>query len=406
VEALLATLLWITLATSAVGLVTTLVVATRCDGRASALLLLFGGVLVHQSLVAVDPPTASLTLSAAGLQAVSLLAIALGGLVGLFGLARIGRERNGAEELHWDAMEMLRAVNEISLPGGSEEPLAELLTIGARRFELEIAAVLLRGAREPVALRMPGGPEVDRPRVASALRRYAEWKSDRPFIDDTPGPTPPLPLTRVFIATLYRDGEAFGNLAFASTAPNTRKLTATDKDLLALLANSATRLLSPESRETPDAARSEPSLVDRLRERLAGNAVELALDPSFEDAPDAEIPLEDIAYGLACGARLVSSTGGLRVESGSIRSPEGESQFITLTVHIDDPALDASALNGVSTTGSTSLEALGEQLKNHGGDVSMSVETGVGASMTAFVPIASATGDDTSSSDPRPRYLS
>jgi hypothetical protein len=146
--------------------------------------------------------------------------------------------------------------------------------------------------------------------------------------------------------------------------------------------------------------------VDRLRERLAGNAVELALDPSFEDVPDAEIPLEDIAYGLACGARLVSSTGGLRVESGSIRSPEGESQFITLTVHIDDPALDASALNGVSTTGSTSLEALGEQLKNHGGDVSMSVETGVGASMTAFVPIASATGDDTSSSDPRPRYLS
>jgi hypothetical protein len=197
-----------------------------------------------------------------------------------------------------------------------------------------------------------------------------------------------------------------GNLAFASTAPNPRKLTATDKDLLALLANSATRLLGPEPRETVDAPPVGPSFVDRLRKRLAGNEVELALDPSFDDVPEAEVLLEDIAYGLACGARLVSSSGALRVESGSIRSPEGDSQFITLTVHIDDPALDASALNGVSSTGSTSLEAVGEQLKSHGGDVSMSVESGVGASMTAFVPVASASGDNTSSTDPRPRYLS
>ena len=134
--------------------------------------------------------------------------------------------------------------------------------------------------------------------------------------------------------------------------------------------------------------------------------MELALDPTLEDDPAAEIPLEDIAYGLACGARLVSATGTLRVESGSIQPPQGGSHFITLTVWIDDPDLDASALNGVSATGNVSLEALGKQLRAHGGDVSMSVESGVGASMTAFVPVSPPSGDPPPPPDPSAPYLS
>lgn len=409
-EAPLATLLWITLAAATLGLVATLVVATRRDGRAAALLLLFGGVAGHQALLAGSPPTGDVALDPASLQAAALLTATLGGLLGLLALSRVARERNAAEELHWDAMETLRHVNQLALPGGPEAPLAELLALGARHFDLGLGIVLAAGQEQPAAFHMDPGIEGDPAPLVASLQRYADWSSDRPCVDDAPDPELPAPLARVFIAPMHREGQVVGNLAFASRSPQRRKLTATDKDLLALLAHSAAGLLAPRQ-DAPenDAPKPPPrarGFAERLLARLEDASVELALEPGLEEAPGAELLLEDIAFGLARGARLVSRDGALRVESGSIRAPQGGSRFITLTVRIADPTLDATALNGVSSMGNGSLESLGEQLRSQGGDVSMSVETGVGASMTAYVPIAAAADEPPSPSDPRPRFLS
>ena len=148
-EAPLAILLWTTAALSLMGLVSTAVVAVRKDGRAAILLLPFGGVLLHQTPMLLGTPQMGLALDTQTLQAGALLLVALGSFATLLGLSRIAGERNSAEELHWDAMEVIRASNELARPGHEEAGLAELLAIGARHFEMGFGAILPPNGGEP-----------------------------------------------------------------------------------------------------------------------------------------------------------------------------------------------------------------------------------------------------------------
>ena len=388
-------------------------VGARRDAAAFVLLLLFGGLAVHQGLSALHPPAADLGADAATAQAGALLLLGLAGLGALAVVARLARERDRAEELHWDAMETLRAVNELRLPGGSadaerpEHGLDALLRLGTERFGLPIGVVQRHGSDDPVALRLPAELDIESSQVVAALARFDGRQAERPLVEDTDDEAT---LGRIFIASLHRDGEAVGRIAFAAASRPRAKLTATDKDLLALLATAAADRLglpgraagaeppprlaaaAPAEVTPPSEPLPAPSFAERLRERLADDPIVLAVDPRLDDAEGADLGLEEVAVGLARGARRASAEGSLRVESGSIHSPQGDARFVTLTVHIDDPELDASALDGVSSTDDGSLGALGERLRSQGGDVSMSVEAGVGATMTAFVPLPPAAG--------------
>lgn len=432
VEALLATLLWMTLAMAFGGVVAALVTAVRSDGRAAWLLLPFAGLAIHELLGA--PLRGPFDLDVAAFRAAALVLVAVGSFAALLALARVARERNLAEELHWDAMETLRAVNEVPLAPG-EKALDELLAIGARHFNLPFGAVLRSDTELPVAIHFSKGTSIDRASADRVLAQFSEWSADRPIVDDVPDPGLPLPLTRVFATSLQRDQKRIGLLFFASVLPVTRALTATDKDLLSLLATRAALAVERDAsipavrsdvRPLPSIARpieipappiavttapaavspAAASLADQLRAGLGAETAAFALDPELEALHTPSTSLEEVAHSLASGARLLCAEGTLRVEAGTTQSRQGQTEFLTLTVYIADERIDASALNGASQRGNTSIEALGERLRAHGGDVSMSVEAGVGASMTAYVPVEPQASEPDSVPSRTPRHAS
>jgi len=433
VEALLATLLWMTLAMALGGVMATLVVAVRRDGRAAWLLLPFAGLALHQLLD--ESLREEFDLDVGTLQAAALVLVAVGSFAALLALARVARERNLAEELHWDAMETVRAVNEVPLAQG-DKALAKLLAIGAQHFDLPFGAVLRSGADEPVAVHFSKETSIDRASAGLVLAQFRDWSAERPVVDDAPDPDLALALTRVFITSLQRDDKVTGQLFFASVLPVTRALTATDKDLLTLLATRGALALEGAASNfgaaasdvrpsppvvgeieipgppvpVPTAPAAVPpaaaSLADRLRAGFGADASALALSPELEALHTPSVSLEEVAQSLARGARLVSAEGTLRVETGTTQSRQGQTEFLTLTVHIADEGIDARALNGASRRSTASIEALGERLRAHGGDVSISVEAGVGASMTAYVPVEPKTSEPVSLPSPTPRHAS
>jgi GAF domain-containing protein len=202
---------------------------------AGALLLVYGN-----RPLAVDLPTAT----ALGLVAVALLAL----LVARAFAATL-EELELAEALHWGSMQGVRALTELAA-GERREPggrLAALLELGCDRFGLEVGIVSrIDGERWEVhALHAPEGtpPGGSALGLADTLCRHTaaserivavEHVSAAPWAQPAGGD--PLGLEAYLGAAVAVGGARFGTLVFASRMPRAERFTASQKDLLALMA--------------------------------------------------------------------------------------------------------------------------------------------------------------------------
>ena len=184
-------------------------------------------------------------------------------------VGRTLRELDRAEALHWSSMEAVRALAELAEDRCTdlEARVAQMLEIGCRCFGLEIGILSrVSGARyEVAAIRAPRdfpiGPGAAFPVSETWCR--TTLVDNRPVgvtrVDDSSGASPgrsAFPFA-AYLGVAVRDGErALGTLAFASLEPRTTRFTASEKDVLLLMA----RWIEPElaSARSDDAVKTAP----------------------------------------------------------------------------------------------------------------------------------------------------
>jgi hypothetical protein len=419
----LTTLLGVTLAVLLVGAAASLVLALRRGEEALGLTLLFALGAARQIARLASGGLGELALDANSAGEVALLGAGLAGLVALYALNRTARERDRAEDLHWDSMEAVRVLSELAARAGIdfEEKLRALLEIGAARFDLEVGLLCrLRGdATRMIAFRAPRNSELTSEAALEALATP---------LRDTASATRPLaigrgeasagaaPSLQTYLGAAIRaGGEVRGVLAFASPRRRREPITATDKDLLGLMAQwIGTQLERPEARvqaPRPTAAsRSEArrravrSRLERRLRRLADPQLQVCIDPDLWRARAGDVSLETLACALVRGARRLSPDGQLRLETGTShvgpRDASDASHCITLCVTIRDEAVDAETLKRAferdpgepspdRPDAPPSLSGLQRLLQREGGDLSLAVEPGRAATLTAYVSPAS-----------------
>ncbi len=164
-------------------------------------------------------------------------------------LDRTLRELDRSESLHWNSMETVRALADLSALSALdlETRLARLLEIGCELLGLEIGFYSrLEGERCTVAaLRAPAGFPLARGqshRVDTIWCR-AVLEAGRPFdLPDVsasgfadPAARESFPFRAYIGSAVRRDGVVCGSLAFAAAAPRRERFGATEKDLLTLL---------------------------------------------------------------------------------------------------------------------------------------------------------------------------
>ncbi len=405
-----------------------------------ALLALSGALALSAPWAPAQEPLLRLAGAIAGLAGSALLAL------GVVGLARTLRERDRAEALHWDGMETVRALCELSdRPGvGLQEQLAGLLRAGCARFGLELGFVTrVTGDRsEVVAFDGPPLPQLARgtvlpladtwcERMLASGRALAIADAAAPPFADHPA-RQRLGLTSYLGAAVRAGGEVFGTLAFAARAPAARRLTATDKDLVSLMARfvgleidravaaelvrgarRSARGAAPAARPSPAGAGPEPldlnaalRRLDRPLRRLAGPRVRLALRlaPELGAVRVERLPLRPVLLSLA-GHALdgVRQGGELLIETANLAGRRGaeagaEPRFVTLTLRSSGTSLGGDALERVFEPGPQPapgpsdgeerlpLPALRRLLQRCGGDLSIDVEPGRASAFTLFLP--------------------
>jgi len=354
------------------------------------------GVLAAGALRAPLAWDASLAIACAGLAA---------SVLGWLSVGAVGRtlaELDRSETLHWSSMEGVRALAELSGERGlsAEERVARLLEIGSRCFGLEVGIVSrVAGSRyEVTTLRAPG----DFPIVAGAALPLEEtlcrlaFESDRPVAlssgdgRDGSGLRGALPFQAYLGVALGEGGRPTGTLAFGSLEPRPERFTASEKDLVLLMARwlemereeragVAPRAPSAPAEAHPPAPRSDPappvspapsatpappvnpapdagdaaaplapwvgvrplrrrvvelnaiarSVAARLEEELGeGVGLHLDLETALPPAVDLRIPLEAIVQSLVRHAAAGLSGGGeIFIET---RSLEAESETPSL----------------------------------------------------------------------------
>jgi hypothetical protein len=383
------------------GLVCALALAIARDQRSAPLAALFAAGVAHQAGVLSEGAPPALAFDATTLGAVAMALLCAAGFLALHALHQTSIERDRAEDLHWDTMEALRSANELTsrAPGDGDERLLELLRLAVVRFELRVGLLLDADGGVCAWHALPGAPrDLEATRAALAGAVEVARASERPVArDELLGEAPALGLESFFGAAVRLDGELLGVIALAGPKP-AQAPTATDKDLLCMLAQRAGAELRRASTPARAAAAPRPAaartadptqrLTARLRDRFDGD-IEVAVDPILFRARTARIPIERLVESLLLGARHLSPEGALRVESQPLPSPDGESDWVTLSVHVEGEALDGQALNrafDAPAAGGLPLETLRRRLRSEGGDVSVAVESGCGATLTAFLP--------------------
>jgi hypothetical protein len=343
-------------------------------------------------------------------------------VLGLYSLRRTTRERDAAEDLHWDSMEVIRGVNEAAArPGASfEDKLARVLELGCARFELDsaVACRVASGAPELLAWRAPEtGTRGDALAQALAVRLAQAAEGPRAFeIRDTDAGTPES-LARFLGAPARLADGSVCVVAFAGAGA--QRFTATDKDLCQLLAQWLRAELelraaqaAPRVAAAPSAPRSEAATArhdlnravlrseTRLRTLVAADAtLELALATELVALRPQHVPLETLVESLVVAAHALAPSGALRVETSDVGGARGAgagAAYATLAVRVRGTSIDADALARVFAampvhTGEASGAALPLAdveglLRRAGGDLSVDVEPGRGAVLTAFLP--------------------
>lgn len=363
----------------------------------------------------------------------ALVGMACAAIVALRAVRRTTRERNRAEDLHWDAMETVRTLTELAGTPSSDPSakLARVLALGASRFHLERGfAWQAEGGSGRVIGRHPVDDDEGEPPPAPLERLALAARASRPLVlvDDSPSPD------RVFFgAPLQLAGRTLGSLAFVGAREPRSRFSATDKDLLNLMAQwlaielerarhpgePAHGEAQPEPAAAPasaaregTAAASPPTPAAPVRRVARGGAarkgdlnaairrsearlrrrvgvdgrLELALGDDLPPARSGRVALPTLVESLvACAARLAPS-GRIRIET----TLAGDVQ---LAIQVEGEGIDESALACLSAPSPAGergsllgLPQLERLLRLEGGDLSLSLEPPRRAVITAFLP--------------------
>ena len=218
----------------------------------------------------------------------------LGGLVGLavgvlgvFAVVALWRtlaERDRAEKLHWDSMETVRVINELS-EGDSISPdakIAKLLEMGTSRFDLEIGmlARVRKNRYEIVVIHSPESFPATSGAVFSLEETFCKHtlSSMRPIGIEKISESncadslhrAAFPFGAYLGAAVTVDGASYGTLSFASFEPRENRFTGTEKDLIRLMAQwIGTEIGKRGQREASgdfgvDSVGEEPTLAARV----------------------------------------------------------------------------------------------------------------------------------------------
>jgi len=413
-------------------------------GIVSAMLAL---LVVHPALGLWQEPARALAFDVATAADAGFL---LASLLCLFVVAALWRtlgERDRIESLHWDAMEGVRALGALgdSPSADFDAHLARLLEIGCACFGVEVGMASRVGGKryEVVAIRAPASFPVTKGAVfpleetccagvlgAARTLAFAGGRAARP-------PSNAFRF-QAYLGTAIARGEgSYGTLCFASLAPRKAPFTATDKDLLRVMAQWLAAELerrkpvrtpavrtgrpggpersSPARRRGLAAARSVDlnAVLARVRRQLelaAGPGIELELRaaPDLRAAQDPRLPLDAIVLSLVRNAVDAMPGGGkLTLETANLEVAGGEpgivpalvpNRYVTLSVRDTGKAIDAGALArvfeppapGADAEGRLPLATVYRLLQHCGGDLSVNVEPGRGTDFTVFLPLAEA----------------
>ena len=427
------------------GVVGAIFTGVRHGAATAGLALLFAGVALRQGVLlhaGVDPDPPPLGTAAE----VAILSAVLGGLIAVRSLRRTTRERDRVEDLHWDSMEAVRAISELAARPGADlsDKVRSVLELGAARFGLDLG-IAWRESGEPdgelLALRAPD-PEADRSRarVDELLPRLREAaRAARPAVlgggDDR----------RVLFAAPFAADGARGALAFAGSRGRGDRFTATDKDLLGLMAVWLAGELERRARAEGPAPAPEPAPPvapalrrplprrDRdlnaavrqaergLRRRVGADAtLEIALAEDLPPVAGGRLPLAALVESVVLAAARLAPTGRIRVETArpAYAGPAVRSGDVTLSACVTGD-VDAAALERLSEEPDAadagprmalSFARLERLLRRDGADLSVAVEPGRRALVTAYLPArapapqsASASAERKPSSDAVPR---
>jgi GAF domain-containing protein len=371
----LAALLLISIAMLGVGIAASTSLMLRSgETRVGTLTLCFAFLATRQGIALWSSWDAPLRLDAIGAAEISVLAASGVGLWILAALWRTLSERDRAEALHWNSMEAVRNLGELSARPDLdlEAKLDTLLKTGCERFGLEIGAVsrVERQRYEVIRLRAPEGFPVSQGSVLLLADTYCSLAlvSSRPAaferIDDS-DPRPHIDRASfgfgAYLGTCVRVfDEVVGTLCFGSRSPRKRRFTATDKDLLNLMSqwigSEFERSLAAEERRA-NAARQATATrppPDRARRNGAARArssdVNAAIRRSEENlrtriAPDIELttrladdlrPAVRLPVGIAAiveslvveTALALSQGGGIVVETANLEIANADSDVI------------------------------------------------------------------------------
>ncbi len=409
----------------------------------SALLMLLA---VRQGVAFWLGTDAPLVLDPAGAAELAALAASVLGLAAVGAMARTVAERDGAEALHWDSMEVVRVLGELARKPTSDldDNLSTLLRLGCARFALPVGVVSrLNGQRcEVVALEVPP----DLPVETGASFELANTpfgatvSSDRPLalerVEDAPGSVQAAFCFRSYLGTAIRVGGAVhGTLSFGGIEARKARFTGTDKDLLNLMAQwigaqierREALYASDDSSAASEALPTVPGAgqrvgptggVDlnaiarrverRLRSRLGQRVeIDLTLAPERQLARANRGVVEAVVQALVLHARDAMPEGGRitvetrRLESGG-GDPAAAGGYVTLSVSDTGSQLDADALSRVfepsrepietdlerEPEGRLALSTAYQLIQHDGGDISVDVRSGRGATFTVYLPRA------------------
>lgn len=423
----------ITLGLCVLGLAGAVLLAARQGAAASGLGVLFSFGALRQGFVLFDGSVPPWELGAAALAELALLGATLGGLTALRALRRTTRERDRAEDLHWDSMEAVRVMSELAAHPGADlsDKLETVLELGAAHFRLETGVAWREGDGtdgEVIGLCTPGS-DADRHEglVAELLPRLREAsRTTRPQVYvEREGEL------RVFFGASIRiDAGAHGALAFAGSRDPADRLTATDKDLLGLMAQWLTAELERKARAAEQARRlpaepesqsvqaaavlSMPTLRTRLgrdlnhavrraehplRRRVGAATLEISLDPALPPAGGGRLSLSSLVESMVQAAASLEPTGHIHVETRRLDDADagagqaGHAGYITLRVSVTGKAVDAESLERIfdpptdpeNPGDALPLIRVERLLQRDGGDLSVSVEPGRCAVLTAYL---------------------
>jgi signal transduction histidine kinase len=366
---------------------------------------------------------------AAAFGEVALAGLALGGLGALRALQRTTRERDRAEDLHWDSMEAVRVMSELaSRPGaGLEEKLGTVLELGTSRFALDLGVAWLDDGSPEGRVFAVRAPRLDPERRDACLaglvpRLRDASRGSRPLLlldrDAASEDVPAHPAT-FFGVAVSSAGTVHGALAFVGLSRAESRFTATDKDLLGLMAQwlaaeldrsarpadrpaDAAPTLARVARESfraqrsVDLNRSIARLESRLRQRVgADGTLSLDLAPGLPPLARGRLTAPRLVEGLVDAAARLAPTGRIEL---STRPPADASREATLCVCVRGSGIDVDALRRIFdpspepgedvSRSALPLAGIERLLRIDGGDLSVSIEPQRRALLTAWLPVA------------------